>query len=58
MEIQIDMEKPKRKPTTQESIIRQSSLKAAVDYTKDSELTPDQVLEISEQFEKWVNREI
>jgi|TARA_R100001230_G_C5571713_1_gene93244 cold shock CspA family protein len=44
----------------QVAIVRQSSLKAAVDYaTADAQvvsLTPEKILEVAEQFEKWVLR--
>jgi hypothetical protein len=43
----------------QQSIVRQSSLKAAVDFilaTKAEGLTVDDVLAIAEDFESWVNR--
>ena len=41
----------------QTMIVRQSSLKAAVDYViADGELTTDTVLAVAEQFEAWVMR--
>jgi hypothetical protein len=42
--------------TRQQSIVRQSSLKSAVDFADES-LTVDDVLAVAAKFEAWVNRQ-
>jgi len=51
------LETPKRKPTTQEQIIRQSCLKASVEYVVGVE-TKKSVIEVAREYEQWVHREV
>ena len=53
----MEIETPKRKPTTQEQIIRQSCLRTAVDFHTKEE-TNKKVLEIAKEFEEWVHRKV
>jgi len=45
----------KKDDNVQQSIIKQSCLKAAVDYSKDHSPSPEKVCEIAQVFVDWVN---
>jgi hypothetical protein len=56
--MEIKLTNPKKLPSTDLRIVRQSCLKCAVEYSKDKPLTEKGVLEVAERFVKWVFSEV
>lgn len=54
--MELKIEKPPRKPNTQESIVRQSSLNRAIDLVCNDKLELKDVLVKAKEFEGWVSR--
>jgi len=52
----MELQKPKRQPTNQELIVRQSCLRTAVDYCNNQKR--EDILKIAEDLEKWCWRTI
>jgi len=54
----IQLTNPKKLPSTDLRIVRQSSLKCAVEYAKDKALPEHAIIAIAERFVKFIYSEV